>query len=743
MQKQILRRINIVIVILCALGLFLVGVYLIGNLSRMVEDDTRKALSEISGQVVGRMGTAIANELAILDAHALFVSHFDDIQDPLIFKVLEIAAQQGGYLRIGVALPDGSSKNSDHIDNNIAYREYFQRALRGETVVSEVLASAIDPTIPVIVLAVPIVKDGKTVGVLRGTRRVADYRDILQVYAFQRIGYVYLTQNTGEVILSGATPDWEIFSSDIAFRNNPVFRNNPDLASMAGSMLRNGHGMVVLDGVGGMRYVDYQPLGVNNWYVISVVPADMMMSRVNNIFRVISFIILCVLMIFLIIFAYFLSIRKRKQKAIEKILFEDTLTGLGTWQKMRYDAMVLGQEKKFEYYCLLLVDINGFKLVNDLVGYSTGSEILKSVAAILQSLVTYPELVARVVNDRFALLVIAHDRSRLEKRVEALLARLVGIPKEEQYAPFVGLNLVFSCGIYPIEDPQLSFEIMYERANIALNSIKQQHHSSYTFYDAAMHQAIREKRELQDRFSVALAHDEFEVYLQPKYLVQSQTLAGAEALVRWNHPTRGLLAPGVFIPLFEEDGGIVELDLYVFERVCALLARWMSEGRHVYPVSVNLSRVHLRFQNCFHTFNNLVEKYRIPPNLIELELTETAFLENKEQLNQEIQQLRLQGFLVSIDDFGTGYSSLNLLKNVDVDVIKMDHDFLKDVGNGGKAEIVVRHVLDLASELGITAVAEGVETESQMAYLKRVNCPLAQGFLFARPMPIAQFEQLR
>ncbi|MDU4621999.1 MAG: EAL domain-containing protein, partial [Clostridioides difficile] len=281
-----------------------------------------------------------------------------------------------------------------------------------------------------------------------------------------------------------------------------------------------------------------------------------------------------------------------------------------------------------------------------------------------------------------------------------------------------------------------------DRANTARKTIKGGHKNSFAFYDKEMHKKILKEKEIENSMVDALNNGEFIVYFQPKYSLSDYQIIGAEALVRWDNPQKGLIPPIEFIPVFERNGFIVNIDFYVFEEVCKKIREWMDEGQKVVPISVNLSRMHFVNSNFIEKFKLIVDKYKIPTRLIELELTETAVLDNIEGLLDTMNNLKEKGFVISMDDFGTGYSSLNLLKELPVDILKLDRAFFTEKDESNNEKIVISNVIKMAKELKMKVISEGVETISQVEFLKQIGCDMVQGYLFSKPMPVKEFEKI-
>ncbi len=261
-------------------------------------------------------------------------------------------------------------------------------------------------------------------------------------------------------------------------------------------------------------------------------------------------------------------------------------------------------------------------------------------------------------------------------------------------------------------------------------------------FSDAMRQAMLFEKELESNMRAALDNEEFVVYLQPKYFANGARVGGAEALVRWNSPTMGFIPPGKFIPLFERNGFIMQLDSYMLRHVCAFQQKQMAAGRALVCISVNMSRAHMLDPMLVEEITAIVDSYQVPYSAIELELTESAFFDDKRVLLDAVHALRSRGFSVSMDDFGSGYSSLNSLKDLPLDVIKLDCEFFTQTEDAARGRTVIADTIALAKHLHMEIVAEGIETEEQVALLNELGCDFIQGYYFAKPMPLEQFEQL-
>ncbi|MDX5684841.1 EAL domain-containing protein, partial [Clostridioides difficile] len=450
--------------------------------------------------------------------------------------------------------------------------------------------------------------------------------------------------------------------------------------------------------------------------------------------QIISFV--CIL--FLIAIKYIIYNKKKKEDYLRKIAYTDPLTGADSIDKFKINSNKLFAKNNPEEYALFYIDVDKFKYINDMFGYDMGNDTLIHISNTIASELKEDEIFARVSADHFVLLIKYKTDDDIKTRLNNIYnkVQILSNPKINYY------KLILDCGIYKISKSDNDINTIMDRANTARKTIKGGHKNSFAFYDKEMHKKILKEKEIENSMVDALNNGEFIVYFQPKYSLSDYQIIGAEALVRWDNPQKGLIPPIEFIPVFERNGFIVNIDFYVFEEVCKKIREWMDEGQKVVPISVNLSRMHFVNSNFIEEFKLIVDKYKIPTRLIELELTETAVLDNIEGLLDTMNNLKEKGFVISMDDFGTGYSSLNLLKELPVDILKLDRAFFTEKDESNNEKIVISNVIKMAKELKMKVISEGVETISQVEFLKQIGCDMVQGYLFSKPMPVKEFEKI-
>lgn len=380
---------------------------------------------------------------------------------------------------------------------------------------------------------------------------------------------------------------------------------------------------------------------------------------------------------------------------------------------------------------IVCFDVDHFKLFNDLHGLDCGDELLRYLgrALALRFSPDGAQPLARLAADTFALCATGIRPERVERI-------LVDISSE---CPN-GIDAIVRAGVYRIEDPASPVSIMCDRAVIALRTVKGSYFDRVALYDPGMREALVLEREVVAGIESALREDRIELFLQPKCNIRTGKIVGAEALARWRHPERGIVAPGEFIPLIERNGLVRSLDLRVWEKTAAWIRGLIDEGVQPVPVSVNVSRADIYLVDVAAELHALVERYGIDPSLIEVEITESAYSERPDRIVAAFDELAERGFTVLMDDFGSGYSSLNMLKDINVDVLKIDMRFLDR--DDRRSKDIMESVIRMARWLDLPVIAEGVETREQVNFLLDVGCSYAQGYYYARPMEAAAFEAL-
>lgn len=429
-----------------------------------------------------------------------------------------------------------------------------------------------------------------------------------------------------------------------------------------------------------------------------------------------------------LILVYTKRLKHEKQFAVS-----DPITGGLNETGFCIEAEKCLQAQNYQY-AIVAMDLRNFRQIYQTFGSADGTRVLVHLHGVLKNLLSGAEPVARINGDTFCFLL----KNRQEDEVRARLMRIYESANrfnQKRQDPYF-LKLCF--GVYLPQDHTESLPVMQEKAVQLLE--RPGNEPRYRFYENTGEPQIR-KRELVEQMERALHHGDFIVYLQPKVRLGDRRIAGAEALVRWRHPQRGMLSPNMFVPLMEEYHMIHRLDLYLFEQICKKLAVWKRENRELCPISVNLSRETLEVDRFLEPYIRLCQTYGISPELIEFELAETILLENPQKLRTVIDEIHSCGFQCGLDDFGKAFIPLDLLRELDVDAIKLDRSFFYGENNNRRNRYIIEAILKLAAQMHIRTVAEGIDNASQVQYLQQAACDMIQGFHYFRPMSMEEFER--
>ena len=411
----------------------------------------------------------------------------------------------------------------------------------------------------------------------------------------------------------------------------------------------------------------------------------------------------------------------------------DELTGIYNKQAFYAKTKEMLLDNPDKNFDLLRINIERFKVLNDLFGESTGDKLLRYIGKFLKE-INLPLCVSgRLYADNF---VVCYEAGKGDSRRMINTLQMVA----DSFA--INNRTILSFGLYRIDDKTLPVSVMCDRANMALWKAKGNFKNPYCEYDEKMRQQVLKEQKIINAMEMAIQNKEFTLYIQPKYDIEKGIIIGAEALVRWISQKNGFISPGDFIPVFENNGFVYEVDKFIWEESCRYLRKWLDEGREVHPISVNVSRIDLYDPKLVQHLVDLREKYQLPSQYLELEITESAYTEDPEQIITITRQLREAGFVILMDDFGTGYSSLNMLKDIQIDVLKLDMGFLKSSDYSAKGGNILTAILKMAESLKMQTIAEGVETKEQVEFLKSIGCKYVQGFYYSKPLPVDEFEKL-
>lgn len=737
------RRVFLVFFIICVLiALFSFQYY--KSLSSTIKADSERYLQEISRRIGDNIDRIVGDKYDLLRSVATSLELSGITQLDSAREMLQTHKENLSCEGIFLIDTDGNAYNLSSTQTFLTLdKNVRQSLLSGQ----EAMATAqIIQNKEYILFSSPlnnVTIDDKSIVALAVSYLPSSFDQVLSLTSFNDQSYSQIVTPSGSVVVRSSSPfalksGYNIFAT---MKDSNLIE--PDiLAKVMQQLSSNSSGQISFKLEGKETYMVYTPVARDNWYLLSFFPVAVVNEKSNLLLQ--STLLICALIAITFAglaaaLAYVFNTHKRK---LEQIAYVDSVTGGSTIQRFYELAGDMISKYPNTQYALIYTNIIKFKVLNDELGRINCDALLKFFSEFMNSKISDKECIGRLSADNFCILMELNDEAELLDKFGQWHIEAELLTAERKYTWHLP---IMEFGIYIIENNSLSFPQMIDRAKLALRESPQNVDSKLrcAFYDDGVRRQLLREKQLEDRMQSSLNNGEFIVFLQPKFCLPQEKISGAEALVRWKSASEGMIYPDEFIPLFEKNGFIIELDLFVLETVCKTLRKWIDEGLNPIRISVNCSRLHFKDNKFLQNYTRIVDKYSLDRSLIEIEVTESMVLENSSHLIDIIHNIKNAGFECSMDDFGSGYSSLNLIQSIPVDVLKLDKIFFHGEGvDLQRTEAVVKSIITLAKSLDMETVAEGVEEREQVEMLKSAGCDYIQGYVFAKPMDIASFEAL-
>lgn len=713
--------------------------FYIDNLNENFEREVFRTLEEVSSQEAMAIETEIQRKQDMLSdlSHVMEID-IDAEPDAILKSVhtqLQPIVEENELRGMGVALEDGRAYSTRGEIMDIKDQEFYQRAWNGESVLSGRITLNRVAKDYVNVYATPIhdEKTGEVIGVLYATYNTRNFRATMETPSFHGEGYSYMVDAKGDTVVDSSHATSFQNMENIFTSIEEADGKNATMANELRQLMeqREAGRIVFRNKVD--KYLYCYPLSVNNWYLLTVVPVSVVDTQMNVVVRNTIILVVVLAGIFIAMILLLVNQYRKKQAELKTLAYVDPVTGGDTFAKfqMDYEETVSGCPNVS--FALLSLDLNRFKMINDMYGSEEGDRILQNMDRIWKEIFREHEYCGHRMADRFAVLLTYQSREELELRIRDY-RKLLRETTKNRY------NLSLRIGVYLLQGTKESFSTAYSRSMMAFAAAKDSEKHFYAFYNEEMEEQLIWEKLVEDDFDTALKNKEFVVFYQAKINSETQQITGAEALVRWIRPDGTIIPPGRFIPVLENNDSIVELDRYMFREVCLQQKQWLDEGKSIVPVSVNLSRVQLADRNLVDYYQRILDETGLPPEYIGLEFTESAMFNNEEILRDTVDRLHDMGMKVLIDDFGVGYSSMMSLKVIPVDILKVDKSFIDSIGDERGDKIVIS-IIEFATSLGMSVTAEGVENDEQYQFLQAHRCDDIQGYYFSRPVPADEYEK--
>jgi len=685
-------------------------------------------ISELSEQTASSLNLAINNQKKFVEIMVESIQSGFFKNEEEIFLRFRKDLESYHFTRLVILDSNGNGITSDgySVKNYPNIEEFFQR---DEVYLSENRPSTVSDS-QVNIYSKTFTLNGKKL-VLFATIRTEDYKEILLRRLFNGEGGTYLINHEGDILIdsyNSVTENGVNFYDYLKSQKNISHKKELEkINQMSQDISMNKVGTFDIHFSNSVYFVHFEKVNVNDWYVVTVAPDHTISSHLSLFLGVsLGF---CFLLNFAIVvfFLYIFKLNRQQQEKLYSIAYIDPVTSLGNFTYFKENTILNSNKDRY----VLSIDINRFKAFNKIYDYEFCNSILKTFGEILEQVSPKDSVICRVSNDIFAVSFASNlDISHLMNR---LFQKASSIPLD------IGdMTLTVSVGIYKMNTFETNIHEVFDKATLARLQIKGFYDNNYFVFDEMLESQIQEEQDIESSMKYALENFEFKVFYQPKVSAKQEKIVGAEALVRWYHNGK-VVSPLKFIPVFEKNKFIRKLDLYVFEMVCKDMEEWMKKCSFVPLISVNVSKEHFVDEKFIDQYVEISNKYHILPEMIELEITESATIDSKINIVKIIKYIKKKGFVVSLDDFGTGYSSLSMLQDMPIDIIKIDKSFV-DSANLKSMKNIINYIVLIAEQLGVSITVEGVETKEQALYVSKIGCDTIQGFYYSKPIKKSDFE---
>ena len=684
-------------------------------------------ISEVNTQVEARIATYINNNMSKLESFNSYINYDIDKYGnekakQIFLDTFNKSNISNSFKGIGIVNKEGYL-NYGNGDIYVGNSTYFKKSIKGKNYVSEPTKSIIDGK-DSIIYSIPLKINDKIEGVLVGFSHYEGIALSLKQSIYSYKGSLYIVDKYGNIII-GDERNRE--GLKILYNKSKNLEGKTNIASCKKPKLG------VFNNERIYLYYNYIE-NTDGWYLVSITPINKVFSSLTNIINISLFTILILILLY-VVNNYKKYIKNKK--ALRKATYIDSLTNISNQKKFKIDCKEkLKNAKSDDKYVLVSIDINRLKFINDVFGYEEGDNLIKYISKKL-TILKFENIHGRISNNIFAVMFKLDKELDLEKFLMKLHDYLNIVCSNNS-----DLNLKLNMGAYIIENANEEIDKIIDNANIARIESKKIKNKPYYIYDEALKNRINQEIIIESELKKGLESGEFKVVYQPKVDIHNEKIVGAEALIRWNHNKKGFISPNVFIPIAEKNGNINLIGKWVLEEVCKDIKKCKLKGEKVVPISVNLSRVELYRADLIQSIKQTIEKYDVEPELIEIEITETAALNDIEYINNKIYQIKKLGIKVSMDDFGTGTSTLSNLKLIDIDILKLDRSMIIDLEENKKTFIFVKTIIRLAKKFNFKVVCEGVENNKQVNILKQFNCDMIQGYVYFKPLEFFEFKNI-
>lgn len=703
---------------------------------RLAENVSERLMTAVEPNVIS-FELQIKEQIKKVNTMAAYFSENGELGDERQINLMRIAVRENKLLRCAISDENGDFITHDNKTGNAKGMSFYENAMKGKFDISDPQPAVVDETQTVILFTSPIEKEGKIAGTLTYSYLCEDIDKIFNLDFLGGKGHMMVIDEEGGVLVGTNMSGFN--------------RGENALVSLESSCMHKGHAVeecipaqkqnldestfaIETENESKAMLVYCDKLEFNDWYMLALVPV----ADVNETIFVITDIQRnLAIIVFACVLLYLLTVLLVRVIVIRNL---DPLTKAPRLEYFKRMAKRVIKKNKEKRFIFVKLDIKDFKLINRIYDFKEGDRVIRNMSAALKETLKGMEATyARIEADVFVIMLPFVNREKLDERRQYFIS---------SFRQFMGKDFTtytsFPTGQYITTEADAEHtdvsEIL-EKANFAHSLAKRKHNDIIVDYEHNIEKEALIQKEIEDKMGDALKNNSYKLYLQPKMCTASEELCGAEALVRWIVGGVPIMHPAEFVPALERNGFIVKLDMYMFEHAVSFIRNQMDKNQRPVPISVNFSRHHLNNEDFVDELVRIADMHDVPTEMLEIELTESTVFENVDKILDIIEQLHSKGFRVAMDDFGSGYSSLGLLKDIKVDVLKIDKGFFTHESDQERNHVVLSHVFAMARELNTETVAEGVEYKEQVDLLRELGCDIIQGYYYGYPMPSDTFQK--
>ena len=722
----------IVIIILILLTATSLIIY-INKVQNLTNKSTLNSLKELTKQDVAKIQNNINEHIRILET---IVNEIEKNQLERIEQVFEIYNRNSGnnqFSRIAILYETGESFTNDGqvVDLSEEKEKFFKD---NDVKISQTRQSKIDNN--KINIYSKKTKLGKKDVVILLVIETKKYEEIFIQSVYSGNGYEYIITKKGDIIAKSNLNQEETNIYEIIEKTIDEKQNNKNALNKIGENIKNNEDSEVILYNGIKKYfVTYQKLGINDWYLVILTHGSAVAEELNQVIIIMLIISILIILIISVVSIYIVISEKRKEESLYNLAYIDPITKLGNHNYFNQQGQKILSDKEIKNKYIMALDIDKFKSFNKKYGHELGNKLLEEVGKKLKEILKEKAIICRISNDIYG--IIIYEIKNIEKQANKICQDVSKIIINN-----IEYNILVYLGIYKIIDNKYNLLESFDKALIAHDKTKGNSEKQYYIYNEEIELQLEKENEIENIMQQALESKEFVIYYQPKISTQNDKITEAEALVRWFRNGK-LIPPNEFIPIFEKNRFIIKLDKYIFKEVCKDLNNWKQKNVNlkVPMISINISKEHFYEEEFIKEFVDIAKKYNIDPKEIELEITESATLNSNIDVIKVMNNIKKYGFRISLDDFGTGTSTLGMLQNMPIDTLKIDKIFVDKIDFNNTDKNIIEYIVYIAKKLNLKTVAEGVENENQVNYLKSIECDMLQGYYYSTPVSKGTFLQ--